>query len=123
VSDVFFIVCLFGGFYGFLYPAVVGLVFGACLLSSRAFRPRPAQGLPLLVPGALYYFLECLVARRQDWNMPYAVLALSLFVALTVIMSRGIGRPGWLKVGAALGAIVAFALWRLVPIQKWDRLF
>jgi hypothetical protein len=55
--------------------------------------------------------------------VPYAVLALSFFVALTVVMSRVVGRPEWLKFCAALGAMVAFVLWRLVPIQKWDRLF
>ena len=123
MSDALLIACLFGSFYGFLYPVVVGLTFGVCLLSTRKFRPRLTQWLPLLVPAATYYALEILVAERQNWNMPYAVLGLSLFVAIVVIIAGVAGRPAWLRWGAAAGILVAVALWRLVPIQNWDRLF
>jgi hypothetical protein len=121
MNDLIFAFWIFGTFYGFLYPTVVGLVFGACLLSSRTFRPRPAQWLPLLLPGATYYVLEELISRRQDWNMPYAVIALCAFASLTAVISRVAKRPGWLRFGTAFGMILAFALWLLLPQAKWNQ--
>ena len=77
----------------------------------------------MLLPAVTYYVLEVLVARRQDWNMPMAVVALSAFVSLVVVGARVARRPGWLKLGAAFGSLLAIALWRLVPIAKWSRMF
>ena len=122
--EALFVVAILGSFYGLLYPVGVGAVLGLCVLARRSFRPRPGQWLPLLVaPAATYYLLAYVIAGRQGWNTPYAVLTLTAAGALAVVAACLARRPSWLRAGTALGIAVAFAVWRLVPYQGMTRLF
>ena len=122
--DAVLVVAILGSFYGFLYPVGVGAVLGLCVLARRSFRPRPGQWLPLLAaPAATYYLLSYLIAGRQGWNTPYAVIALTAAGALVVVVACLARRPAWLRAGTALGIAVAFAIWRVIPYQGMTRLF
>lgn len=113
---------ILGSFFGVLYPAVVAVV---CLIAAglnRAFRPRAVEWLSLLAPAALYYYLEYLVVSRQGWKLPEAVLALSGFGALVVIVACALGKPRALLLGSAAGMLLAVVLWRLIPYEGWSRL-
>jgi hypothetical protein len=123
VESALFGALIVGSFYGPLYPVVVGLAVLACVKARGGFHARPRQWLPLLAPGATYYFLECLVADRQGWNLPYAVLALTGFGGLVVVTACLARRARWLSIGAVAGMLVAGLLWWFVPYQGWTRLF
>jgi hypothetical protein len=124
VLDVLSMVWLFGSFYGFLYPLVVGATLGLCALATRRFRPRPRDWFPFAtVPALAYYVLDYLVTQRQGWNIPYAVGALAGFGALTVIVAGVARRPVRLRAGTLIGVAVAFTVWRVVPYQGLTRLF
>ncbi len=117
-------IAIFGSFFGFLYPLVVGIALGICVRARRNFRPRPGQWLPFLVlPAATYYFLAYLVSGRQGWNVPYAVLVLSAAGALIAVAACIARRPAWLRAGTLVAVAVAFTVWRLVPYQGMTRLF
>jgi hypothetical protein len=123
VFDGALIVLIFGGFYGFLYPVVVGATLALCAIAERGFRPRPRQWVTLALPGAAYYLLAYLVSDRQGWNLPLAVLALAGFASAVVLAACIARRPAWLPIGAAAGVCVAMRLWWLAPHGAWDRLF
>ena len=123
VRDAVFIVLLFGGLYGFLYPVLVGATLAICAMARHGFHPRPRQWVPLALPAATYYVLEYLVAKRQEWNVPHTVLALSAVGCAVVLAACLAGRPSWLPIGAAIGVCAAVGLWWLVPRQGWNRLF
>jgi uncharacterized membrane protein len=106
---------LIGSFFGVSYVASVGLVLGVCLLSSKRFRPGGWQCLSLLAPACLYYALEHLVAKRQEWNVPIAVLVITLFASGVVVAARVTLRPRVLPIGAIAGMAVAIVAWALVP--------
>jgi hypothetical protein len=124
VLDALAIVWLFGSFYGFLYPLVVGATLGLCALATRRFRPRPRDWfLFATVPALTYYILDYLVSQRQGWNVPYAVGALGGFGLLAVVASCLARRPTWLCAGTLIGVAVSFTIWRVVPYQGLTRLF
>lgn len=121
MADAFWLISIFGSFFGFLYPAVVAVVSVSGALLNRAFRPRPGEWVCLLAPPGTYYYLEYLVASRQGWNMPHAVLALSGFGAFVVIVACALSKPRVLLVGSAAGTLLAVLLWRLIPHASWNR--
>jgi hypothetical protein len=124
VLDLLSILWLFGSFYGFFYPLVVGTTLALCAIATRRFRPRPRDWFPLATAPALtYYVLDYLVVQRQGWNVPYAVGALAAFGLLAVVASCLARRPAWLRAGTLAGVAVAFIVWRAVPYQGLTRLF
>jgi hypothetical protein len=124
VLDVLSMFWLFGSFYGFLYPLVVGATLGLCALASRRFRPRPRDWFLFgTVPALTYYVLDYLMVQRQGWNIPYAVGALAAFGLVAVVASCLARRPAWLRAGTLIGIAVAFTVWRVVPYQGLTRLF
>jgi hypothetical protein len=124
VLDLLSMVWLFGSFYGFFYPLVVGSTLALCALASRRFRPGPRDWFPFaVVPALTYYILDYLVSQRQGWNLPYAGAALAAFGVLVVIIACLAHRPTWLRAGTILGIAAAFVVWRLVPYQGLTRLF
>lgn len=106
---------ILASFVGVFYPLVVGAVLLACIALRQTFRPRVEQWLPLGAPAAAYYLLEYCFSPRQAWNLPWAVLAITVFASIVVIAACVARRPRWLQAGAALGAALAMALWWLVP--------
>jgi hypothetical protein len=123
VAEALTSVLIFGSFYGFLYPAVLAGTLGLCARTRHGFRPQARDWVPLLAPAATYYYLAYLVADRQGWNVPYAVLTLSGIVAIGVVVACVARRPRALSIAAAVGVGAAIALWRLVPHQGITRLF
>jgi hypothetical protein len=108
------VVWMLGSFIGVAYPLVVGAVLLACMALRRTFRPRAAEWLPLAAPAAAYYLLD-FVASRQSWNLPWAVLAITVFASMVIVAACVARKPRWLKAGAVLGAAIAIALWWLLP--------
>jgi hypothetical protein len=93
------------------------------ILVNRHFRPQLLEWLSLLLPAAIYYGLQFLVAQRQGFNMVNAVVPLTLWMAFVVIVAGIVGKPRLLVFGALIGCPIAVVLWQAIPKEGPGRMF